>query len=310
MLSGNILITGGTGSIGGAIIRTAQTEQWPCGFTIYSRNEFQQATAKAKYPHCRYLIGDIRDYDHLSAAIAGHDLVIHAAAMKHVDLGDQQPAECFAINCSGSLNVVRACIANGVKRCVAISTDKVARCVTAYGASKLIMEKLFLTAPHAPTAFTIARYGNVIASNGSVVTVWRDMLARNGYVSATDPDMTRFWLTTAQAVKLIELAADEPAGTVAIPRLPSLSMRDMARYTLPEAEFRYTGLRTNEKRHEDLLAPEEARSVELCDDPRAPWGYYRLHTAPVANADPDLCGYRSDAPAQYLSKDAFLELLG
>lgn len=307
-LSGAVLITGGSGTLGHAIVRTAEREAWPCTFTIYSRSELRQVRMKVEHPRCRYILGDIRDFDRLSAAVAGHDVVIHTAAMKHVDLGDQQPGECFAVNCSGSENVIRACMQNGVKRCVGISTDKVARAVTAYGASKLIMEKLLQTAPSEPTIFTATRYGNVVASNGSVLTVWRDMLDRDGYVTATDPDMSRFWLTTDDAVRLILLALEQPAGTVTIPRLPALSMRALRDYFLPDAEFRYAGLRTNEKRHEDLLTPEEAQSVELCIDPRAPWGFYRLWPSAQKNGGVSE-GYSSAAPQHTLTKGELLEML-
>lgn len=308
MIRGNILITGGSGTLGQAIVRTAQAEHWDCSFTIYSRSEHRQASMRPLYPNCRYVLGDVCDYDRLHAAIAGHDLVIHAAALKHVELGDEQPDECMSINCQGSSNVIRACINQGVMRCIGISTDKAARACTGYGASKLIMEKLFQAAPSAPTIFTGTRYGNVIASNGSVINVWRAMLERDGYVSATDPDMTRFWLTTAQAVKLIELAAEQPPSTIIIPRLPSLSMAAMAAYLLPEAEFRYTGLRTNEKRHEDLLAPEEARAAELLSDPRAPWGHYRLW--PSAHPSGGVAGgYRSDVPQHALTRDELIGML-
>lgn len=305
-LSGAILVTGGTGTLGHAIVRAAQA--WDCSITIYSRSELKQAEMRARYPDLRYVLGDVRDYERLNAAVAGHDIVIHAAAMKHVDLGDQQPGECYAVNCGGSENVIRACIVQGVRRCIAISTDKVARAVTAYGATKLVMEKLFMTAPHNPTVFTATRYGNVIASNGSVLSVWRQMLARDGCVTATEPDMSRFWLTTDDAVRLIELASEQPAGTVIIPRLPALSMRTLRQYFLPDAEFRYAGLRTNEKRHEDLLTPEEAQSAELCADKRAPWGYYRLW--PSARPDGGVReGYSSAAPSHTITREEFLEMI-
>lgn len=307
MLSGNILITGGSGTLGHAIIKTAIAEQWDATFTIYSRSEHRQVEMRRTYPQWRYILGDVRDYARLEAAIAGHDLVIHAAALKHVELGDEQPDECYGINCYGSANVIRACMMQGVRRCIAISTDKAARAVTGYGASKLVMEKLFQAAPDSPTTFTATRYGNVIASNGSVINVWRAMLARDGYVTATDPDMTRFWLTAAQAVKLIDLATEQPAGTVVIPRLPSLSMRAMAAYMLPGAEFHYSGLRTNEKRHEDLLAPEEARAAEVCQDARAPWGFYRLW--PHAVDGHEQAGYSSAAPQHTLTRADLLEMI-
>lgn len=307
MLAGNILITGGTGTLGHAIINEAMRWGWPCTFTVYSRSELRQVPMKAKYPHVRMVLGDIRDYTRLSAAVAGHNIVIHAAAMKHVDLCDEQPAEAFSVNCGGSENVVRACIANGVDRCIGISTDKVARAVTAYGATKLVMEKMFMTADQSITKFTLTRYGNVIASNGSVLTVWQRMLDTQGYVTATEPDMTRFWLTPTDAVKLILLAAKQPPSSVVIPRLPSLSMRTLREYFLPDARFEYKGLRTNEKRHEDLLTPEETRLATELTDPLAPYGYYLL--LPVPPESPSVEPYNSQYPSHTITKDEFLKMV-
>jgi UDP-N-acetylglucosamine 4,6-dehydratase len=143
-LSGNILlITGGSGTLGHAIVRTALQEHWDCTFTIYSRSELRQAQMRQAYPQLRYVLGDVRDYDRLSAAVTGHDLVIHAAAVKRIPEAEQQPVNCYETNVIGSMNVARACIRQGVKRCVGVSTDKACRAITAYGASKLAMEKLF-----------------------------------------------------------------------------------------------------------------------------------------------------------------------
>jgi UDP-N-acetylglucosamine 4,6-dehydratase len=142
-LSGNILITGGSGTLGHAIVRTALQEHWDCTFTIYSRSELRQAQMRQAYPQLRYVLGDVRDYDRTSAAVTGHDLVIHAAAVKRIPEAEQQPVNCYETNAIGSMNVARACIRQGVKRCVGVSTDKACRAITAYGASKLAMEKLF-----------------------------------------------------------------------------------------------------------------------------------------------------------------------
>ena len=132
-LSGNILITGGSGTLGHAIVRAALQEAWDCTFTIYSRSELRQAQMRQKYPNLRYVLGDVRDYDRLSAAVAGHDVVIHAAAMKRIPEAEQQPINCYETNVIGSMNVARACVAGGVRRCVGVSTDKACRAVTAYG---------------------------------------------------------------------------------------------------------------------------------------------------------------------------------
>jgi len=261
-LSGSILITGGSGTLGNAIVRTALAEKWDCSITVYSRSELRQAQMRAKYPHCRYILGDVRDYDRLSAAVAGHDVVVHAAAVKRIPEAEAQPVNCYETNVIGSMNVVRACIAGGVKRCVGVSTDKACRSVTAYGASKLCMEKLFQAQQPEPTIFTLVRYGNVVASNGSVIPIWRDQASRGQALTITDPEMTRFWMGESDAVKLIERAATEIPGSILVPKMRSLSLAEMAHIIAPDSPFHVTGLRSVEKRHEDLIHEDEP-AVEL-----------------------------------------------
>jgi len=256
-LNGSILITGGSGTLGQAIVRTALAEHWDCSFTIYSRSELRQAQMRAKYPHCRYILGDVRDYDRLSAAVAGHDVVVHAAAVKRIPEAEAQPVNCYETNVIGSMNVVRACIAGGVKRCVGVSTDKACRSVTAYGASKLAMEKLFQAQQPEPTIFTLVRYGNVVASNGSVIPLWRAQAKAGQALTITDPEMTRFWMGESDAVKLIERAATEIPGSILVPKMRSLSLREMAHIIAPGAELKTIGLRSVEKRHEDLVHEDE-----------------------------------------------------
>ena len=257
-LSGAVLITGGSGTLGHAIVRTALAEHWDCTFTIYSRSELRQAQMRQAYGSLRYVLGDIRDYDRLSAAVAGHDIVIHAAAVKRLPDAEQQPINCFDTNVQGSINVVRACIAGGVKRCVGISTDKACRSISAYGASKLCMEKLFQAQPDSPCIFTLVRYGNVVASNGSVIPIWRKQYADNQALTVTDPDMTRFWMSESDAVDIIQQAAGALPGTITVPKMRSLSLREMANIVAPGAELHTTGLRSIEKRHEDLLHVDES----------------------------------------------------
>jgi UDP-N-acetylglucosamine 4,6-dehydratase/5-epimerase len=191
-LTGNILITGGSGTLGHALVRTAEAEGWNAQFTIYSRSELRQAQMRQKHPNCRYILGDVRDAERLKAAVAGHTLVIHAAAMKRLPECDAQPAECYATNVQGSLNVLRACQQSGVLRLIGISTDKACAATTAYGASKLAMEKLLCAAPDAPTVCTLVRYGNVVGSNGSVVPLWREQARQGRPLTITDGGMTRF----------------------------------------------------------------------------------------------------------------------
>lgn len=259
-LSGTILITGGSGTLGHAIVRTALAEKWDCTFTIYSRSELRQAQMRQRYGSLRYVLGDVRDADRLSAAVAGHDLVIHGAAMKRIPEAEAQPINCYETNVIGSMNVVRACIAGGVKRCVGVSTDKACRSITAYGASKLCMEKLFQAQHAGPCIFTLVRYGNVVASNGSVIPLWRQQAKAGQPLTVTDPEMTRFWMGESDAVKIIEMAAhpgwSEP-GAIAVPLMRSLSLAELAAIIAPGAELKTTGLRSVEKKHEDLLHVDE-----------------------------------------------------
>jgi UDP-N-acetylglucosamine 4,6-dehydratase/5-epimerase len=256
----NILITGGSGTLGHAIVRTALSEKWECSFTIYSRSELRQAQMRQQYPYARYVLGDVRDAERLAAAVAGHDLVIHAAAVKRIPEAEQQPINCYETNVIGSMNVVRACIAGGVKRCIGISTDKSCRAITAYGASKLAMEKLFQAQPDGPTLFTLCRYGNVVASNGSVIPLWRQQAAAGQALTITNPEATRFWMGEREAVLTIEHAAEAPHGSITVPKMRSLSMLELAEIVAPEADYRTTGFRSIEKLHEDLVSADEAAS--------------------------------------------------
>lgn len=252
-LTGTILITGGSGTLGHAIARTARAEGWDCRITVYSRSELRQAEMRARHPECRYVLGDVRDYDRLAAAFAGHDLVIHAAAMKRIPECEAHSSECVATNVGGSANVVRAALAAGVARVVGISTDKACAAITTYGASKRLMEGLFQTA-HGRTVFTLCRYGNVLASNGSVIPLWRQQAARGEPLTITDRRMTRFWMTERDAVRVIEQAATcATPGVIVVPKMGAVLIADMAEWIVPGCETRETGLRSTEKLHEDLV---------------------------------------------------------
>ncbi len=256
-LSGNILVTGGSGTLGHAIVRTAQAEGWDCAFTVYSRSELRQAEMRQRYPRLRYVLGDVRDYDRLAAAVVGHDLVIHAAAVKRIPEAEQQPVNCIETNVYGSANVVRACKAANVRRVVGISTDKACQAVTAYGASKLAMEKLFQAQSHYCTNFTLVRYGNVVASNGSVIPLWRKQASEGKPLTITDRRCTRFWMSERDAVRVIEQAAQEYPRTILVPKMGALNIHDMAQIIAPGCDTIETGLRSCEKLHEDLVHPDE-----------------------------------------------------
>lgn len=261
-ITGNILITGGSGTLGHAIVRKAMLDGWDCDITIYSRSELNQARMRARHPTLRYILGDVRDYDRLEAAVVGHDVVIHAAAMKRIPEAEAQPEECYKTNVYGSQNVARACIAAGVSRCVGISTDKACKAITAYGASKLAMEKLFQAQRRTPTSFTLVRYGNVVASNGSVIPLWRDLVAQGKSIKITDARCTRFWMAESDAVELIEMAVDNPHGTILVPKMKKLPIVEMARIVVPGAAMVEVGFRSVEKLHEDLVHTDE-EAVEM-----------------------------------------------
>lgn len=293
-LNANILITGGSGTLGHAIVRTAVDERWDCAITIYSRSELRQAEMRQHYPQCRYVLGDVRDYDRLAAAVVGHDLVIHAAAMKRLPECEQQPQNCYETNVIGSMNVVRACVAGGVRRCIGISTDKACASLTTYGASKRIMEGLFQAAPM-PTTFTLVRYGNVVASNGSVIPLWKEQAARGEPLTITDRRMTRFWMGERDAVRTIEQASRIGAGLIYVPKMHSLGIQDMAQMIAPGADTIETGLRSTEKLHEDLVHPYES-AIDLDA------GYY------IGRDLPGGIAYTSEI-APRLTRDQFMAML-
>jgi UDP-N-acetylglucosamine 4,6-dehydratase len=261
----NVLITGGCGTLGKAIMTTARRDGWQTKFTLLSRNELLQAQTRAKFPEARYVIGDVRDYDRLNSVVAGHDTIIHAAAMKRIPECEQSPTECYLTNVLGSANVIRAALAHGVERVLGISTDKACRATTAYGASKLMMEKLFRAAPMTRTIFTCVRYGNVMASRGSVLELWAKQAARSLPLTITDPRMTRFFMSPFEAVKLIELGLTLPHGTVAVKKMGSVSVGEMAGMLFHGAETVMVGLRSEEKAHEDLVHVDEDAKTHGAD---------------------------------------------
>jgi len=284
-LHGSILSTGGSGTLGHAIVRASIAERWDCAITIYSRSELRQAQMRQTYGQLRYVLGDVRDYERLSAAVAGHDVVIHAAAVKRIPEAEQQPINCYETNVIGSMNVARACVAGGVKRCIGISTDKSCRAITAYGASKLAMEKLFQAQPILPCTFTLCRYGNVVASNGSVIPLWRQQAKQGKSISVTKNDATRFWMAESDAVNIIQQAAIALPHTVTVPKMRSLTLAELAHIVAPQADVVETGFRSIEKLHEDLVSSDEvsadAGDVFILNHPHGTTGNrYASYDAP------------------------------
>jgi UDP-N-acetylglucosamine 4,6-dehydratase len=274
MITGNVLVTGGTGTLGRAIVARAVREHWPCSITIYSRDEMKQQAMRQRYPQCRYVLGDVADYDTLERVMVGHQTVLHLAAFKHIPAGETNVQAVLSTNVTGSHNAAKAAIRTGVERVLGISTDKACQPVNIYGASKMVMERIFQEYDrHNLTAFHLCRYGNVLSSTGSVIPLWHKQYATGERLTVTDPAMTRFWLTADEAVNTALLALVEPHGTVIIPKLPSMAMGAFAKALFPIAQCRDIGLRPGEKRHEDLLSESEgAYALEFSE----PWSYFRL----------------------------------
>lgn len=257
MLTGDIFITGGTGTLGTALIRIAKRDKWDCRFTVYSRSELRQSQMKAIFPECRYVLGDVRDADRLIAGLSGHDMCLHFAAMKRIPECEAQPEECIATNVNGTMNVIRACISANIKQCIMTSTDKACLSATTYGASKRMGEGLFRAQPALPTRFTLCRYGNVLGSNGSVLQLWEQQHKRGEALTITDARCTRFWMSEQDAVKTIVRASELQHGQCFVPRIGGLGIGDLARAIYPDAELRDVGLRSLEKLHEDLVGADE-----------------------------------------------------
>ena len=264
----SILITGGTGSFGKAFVKRI-LEDWPQieRLVIYSRDEQKQFEMAqeyplSKFPMLRYFIGDVRDYGRLKRALTGIDYVIHTAAMKHVHIAEYNPDECVKTNIGGAENLVRACMAVGVKKVVALSTDKAAAPINLYGATKLVSDKLFVAANNIrgtnPITFSVVRYGNVMGSNGSVIPFF--IKKRNeGILPITSPDMTRFTITLQDGVDMVLHALEHAwGGEIFVPKIPSYRIMDVAEAIGPECEKKVIGLRPGEKIHEEMITSSDA----------------------------------------------------
>jgi UDP-N-acetylglucosamine 4,6-dehydratase len=268
-----VLVTGGTGSFGKKFLQVMLKEYHPAKIIVFSRDELKQHEMRvAGYddPTLRYFIGDIRDEQRLLRAFSGVDVVIHAAALKQVPACEYNPMEAIKTNILGSSNVIDAAIDTGVKRVVALSTDKAVNPVNLYGATKLAAEKLIVQsnayAGGRDARFSCVRYGNVVGSRGSVVPVFLKQ-RESGHVTVTDDRMTRFWISLEQGVRFVIQAAENMhGGEVFVPKIPSMRVVDLARAIAPEARIDIIGIRPGEKLHEVLISDDEARqTVELPD---------------------------------------------
>jgi len=257
-LKGRIFMTGGSGTLGRAIVNLANENEWDAHFTIYSRDPMRQAKMRNSIKgNLQFVIGDVRDQNTLRRAMAGHDLVLHLAAMKHIPQAEADPDSCYEINVVGSRNVLDAALIHGIKDVVLISTDKACHPINSYGCTKMMMERLgFLYAETGMNVY-MPRYGNVVESTGSVVTIWKKQLADGKPLKVTNPYMTRFWLTPERAAEIVVESLHHP-GVVYVPKLPALSLDKMIEYTIGDPPMDVVGLRPGEKIHEELMTLEES----------------------------------------------------
>jgi UDP-N-acetylglucosamine 4,6-dehydratase len=270
-----ILVTGGTGSFGHEFVRTCLDHHQPKKVIIFSRDELKQyemrrAFPEREYPNLRFFIGDIRDRERLYRALDGVDIVVHAAALKQVPACEYNPIEAIRTNVLGATNLVDAAIDRGVKRVLALSTDKAANPVNLYGATKLCSDKLFIagnnyTGEH-ETRFSVVRYGNVLGSRGSVVPFFASARAQ-GCLPITDVRMTRFIITLKQGVDfVIKNIARMKGGEIFVPKIPSVGILDIAKAVAPDCEVNIVGIRPGEKLHEVMVPADDARrTVEFSD---------------------------------------------
>ncbi len=269
----SILITGGTGSFGRAFVRHLLQHHAPRRVVIYSRDELKQYEFRQEIgddERLRWFIGDVRDPVRLSRALAGVDVVVHAAALKQVDTAEYNPFECIATNVLGAENVINASIDAGVERVIALSTDKASSPINLYGASKLCSDKLFVAGNHyasrSDSRFSVVRYGNVVGSRGSVVPLFR-RLAATGRIPITDTRMTRFLITLDEAVRFVVASVDRmQGGEIFVPKIPSATVVDMAKAIAPDAEIDVVGIRPGEKLHEEMVSVDDARRTVRFDD--------------------------------------------
>jgi UDP-N-acetylglucosamine 4,6-dehydratase len=262
----SILITGGTGSFGHIFVPMTLAKYNPSRLVIFSRDEMKQWEMAKLYSNdnrVRFFIGDVRDKDRLSRALNGIDFVVHAAATKIVPTAEYNPFECVKTNVFGAMNLIDACINQGVKRVVALSTDKASSPANLYGATKLVSDKLFIAgnsyAGSDDTHFAVVRYGNVMGSRGSVVPLFLSLAEKN-VLPITDERMTRFMITLEQGVDLVWHALEDMVGgEIYVKKIPSMKVTDIARAIAPAARHDIIGNRPGEKLHEQMIAPEDAQ---------------------------------------------------
>jgi UDP-N-acetylglucosamine 4,6-dehydratase len=324
----SLLITGGTGSFGRAFVRELLRRSPPVRLVVFSRDEQKQeemahelrAACPQHFANMRFFIGDVRDTSRLEMAMRDIDFVVHAAALKIVPTAEYNPFECILTNVHGAENVVKAALRAGVKKVVALSTDKAANPINLYGASKLAADKIMVAANHLSssrdTRFSVVRYGNVIGSRGSVVPLF-ERLVREGAkeLPITDGRMTRFWITLEQGVSFVLSSLEMMrGGEIFVPKIPSMRIVDLAQTIAPHLPHKDVGIRPGEKLHEVMITEDDARmTLELHDRYviTPPIAFFKPDHLIDVGARPVVEGFRygSDTNADWLDKPALVALM-
>ena len=307
----SVLITGGTGSLGKSLVEFLLRETKVRRIAILSRDELKQQRLRIQFKddsRLRWFLGDVRDLERLKRAFHGVDFVIHAAALKQVDTGEYNPMEFIKTNVLGSQNVIDASIEAGVKRVVALSTDKASSPINLYGATKLTADKLFVAANNFSftygTTFSVVRYGNVMGSRGSVIPYFQEIAAKGKPLPITDLRMTRFWISIESAVKfVIDSLEMMTGGELYVPRIPSMKIVDLANAVAPGAQQQEIGMRPGEKLHEEMISADDSRRTVILRNRFvvtpvvAEWGY----KIPSGKSMPEGQAYRSDTNDLWMS---------
>jgi UDP-N-acetylglucosamine 4,6-dehydratase/5-epimerase len=321
----SILVTGGTGSFGKAFVKAMLRHAAPRRLVVFSRDEQKQVEmaeelAPLDREGClRFFIGDVRDKRRLVMALRGIELVVHAAAMKHVPVAEYNPFECIHTNVLGAEHVVQAALETGVERVIALSTDKAANPVNLYGASKLAADKIFVAANHLSgaggTRFSVVRYGNVLGSRGSVLLLFRKLVAQGAVeLPITDPRMTRFWITVDQGVAFVCSCMETMrGGEIFVPKIPSMKLADLAHAIAPKLSHKTIGIRPGEKLHEVMITEDDARSTRDLGDRYVIAPSILLRQGPAAETvgKPVAEGFRyaSDTNDRWLKAGELLSLI-
>jgi len=321
----SVLITGGTGSFGQKMVRQLLQDGGAQRVIVYSRDELKQfemshAPGISGYRQMRFFIGDVRDQNRLEMGMRGVDIVVHAAALKQVPAAEYNPFEFVATNIIGAENVVQSALRAGVKRVIALSTDKAANPINLYGATKLASDKIFVAANNLTgnmgTRFSVVRYGNVVGSRGSVIPFFQKMIDEGAdHLPITDERMTRFWITLQQGVDfVIDCLANMHGGEIFVPKIPSMRITDLAQAMAPNLPLKIVGIRPGEKLHETMITEDDARNTAAVDNGyviKPPISFWEgaNETLNLGTSVPEGFVYSSDTNPDWASKSDLLAMI-